>query len=168
MGLSKSRIKNNGGFTLIELMLTIAIIAILASIAISKFADLVRKANEGATKAGLGEIRSAMSIYISDNEGAYPAQMGYLAPYISTLPKAYVPPYHQASSFNKTLTYSDPTIMTISQALAEYGGSMVQIDNGYYFWLSWTPNGPFNSAGDVQIFTNCTHTDSKGTIWTTY
>ena len=51
--------KANKGFTLIELMIVVAIIGILAAIAIPKFADLIRKSNEGATKGNLGATRSA-------------------------------------------------------------------------------------------------------------
>ncbi|HNG46017.1 MAG TPA: prepilin-type N-terminal cleavage/methylation domain-containing protein, partial [Elusimicrobiota bacterium] len=60
------------GFTLIELMLVVAIIGLLAAIAIPKFANLVVKSREAAMKGQLGAIRSALSIYYSDNEGFYP------------------------------------------------------------------------------------------------
>ncbi|MBI3565196.1 MAG: prepilin-type N-terminal cleavage/methylation domain-containing protein, partial [Elusimicrobia bacterium] len=67
--------KNKKGFTLIELMIVVAIIGILAAIAIPKFAELIRKSGEGASKGNLGSIRSALSIYYGDMEGTYPAQV---------------------------------------------------------------------------------------------
>ncbi|HAM37908.1 MAG TPA: hypothetical protein DCP53_00685 [Elusimicrobia bacterium] len=60
------------GFTLIELMIVVAIIGILAAIAIPKFADLIKKSKEGATKGSLGALRSAITIYYGEQEGIYP------------------------------------------------------------------------------------------------
>ena len=71
--MKKSTTKSVKGFTLIELMIVVAIIGILAAIAIPKFADLVTKSKEAAVKGSLGSIRSALSIYYSDTEGIFPA-----------------------------------------------------------------------------------------------
>ena len=64
--------KTKKGFTLIELMIVVAIIGILAAIAIPKFADLIKKSKEGATKGSLGALRSALTIYYGEQEGYYP------------------------------------------------------------------------------------------------
>ncbi len=64
--------KGMHGFTLIELMLVVAIIGLLAAIAIPKFGNLVIKAREASVKGALGTLRSAISIYYANNEGQYP------------------------------------------------------------------------------------------------
>src|ERR1700683_5306991 len=89
------------GFTLIELMIVVAIIGILAAIAIPKFAELIRKSGEGASKGNLGAIRSSLSIYYGDMEGVYPSQISALTvagKYLSVVPNAKTPPYHPDTS----------------------------------------------------------------------
>ncbi len=60
------------GFTLIELMLAVAIIGILAVVAIPRYSNLVRKSWEATTRGNLGVLRSAVTIYYGDNEGMWP------------------------------------------------------------------------------------------------
>ncbi len=140
--------KAKRGFTLIELMIVVAIIGILAAIAIPKFAELIRKSNEGATKGNLGAVRSALSIYYGDMEGYYPLNLSAITvsgKYMSAIPKSKTPNYHP-----DTTTTVNASVIDDNSA----GGRRYN-----------------NITGDSNygtLWVNCTHTDTKGSAWTTY
>ena len=137
------------GFTLIELMIVVAIIGILAAIAIPKFASLIRKSTEGACKGNLGAIRSALSIYYGDMEGQYPDFLGALTvngKYLASIPSAHAADYHPA--------HNNEQIFRVSSAVSDFGGCIyddIPSDGNY-----------------GKVFVNCGHTDTKGTLWSEY
>ncbi|MDD5131777.1 MAG: prepilin-type N-terminal cleavage/methylation domain-containing protein [bacterium] len=67
-------LRSKKGFTLVELMIVVAIIGILAGIAIPRYMNFIRRSREGATKGNLGAVRSALNIYYSDTEGLFPSR----------------------------------------------------------------------------------------------
>lgn len=156
------------GFTLIELMIVVAIIGILSSVAIAKFADLLRKSHEGSTKGNIGAVRSALIIYYGENEGWYPCPTasgessdprtlgGTLCmengKYISNMPVIYCPPYHQK--------YTDVSL---------YGEGPSE-GSSHWGRLGYQEKTVVPAGGSPwgDLWINCTHTDQKGASWTTY
>jgi len=137
------------GFTLIELMIVVAIIGILAAVAIPKFADLINKSKEGATKGSLGAVRSAITVYYGDMEGVYPndnLSQGFTPKYIAAIPVAKVPPLADNAAVAAVASTSALTGATGGWAYVNVSG-----DSGWGTFV-------VNTVG----------TDSKGVIWTTH
>jgi general secretion pathway protein G len=154
------------GFTLIELMIVVAIIGILAAIAIPKFADLINKSKEGATKGALSSVRSALQVYYGDNEGWFPTDLSALtanAKYINEIPVAKLPTTGHADTRDVAI-FSSATVAGVFQ-----GGTGTQDAGGWGYF-----NSPTSTAQWGTFVANCTHEDIKGqaaaesTPWTTF
>ncbi len=59
-------VKNRKGFTLVELLVVVAIIGILAAIAIPQFAAYRTRAYNGSTQSDLRNFKTAMEAYYAD------------------------------------------------------------------------------------------------------
>ena len=142
------------GFTLIELMIVVAIIGILAAIAIPMYGNLIAKSREGSTKANIGAIRLALSIYYGDNDGAYPMDAGSLdslttgGRYLQLMPPVVLPK-----------SYNSPGHLTstvVANGAADDSGGLLY-DNDDSKPETW---------GNIAV--NCTHEDIRGDVWSTY
>ncbi len=65
-------LKNQKGFTLIELAIVIAILGIIAVVAIPTYQNMTKTAQIGALQGACGTLKSAVGIYIAKNRGTAP------------------------------------------------------------------------------------------------
>jgi len=164
MSLKKLKSK---GFTLIELMIVVAIIGILAAVAIPKFADLVTKSKEASIKGSLGAIRSAISIYYGDTEGEYPQNV------VAGLTSG--SKYLPASAGNQVLaTINIPRVGgggsanpghnfgSVTSAQVETGDGNNPTSDAYAMY--------YHNSGNNQghLYVLCGHNDTKGVSWSSY
>jgi len=156
------------GFTLVELMIVIVIIGILAAIAIPKFADMVDKSKEGATKGQLTSLRSAINLYYSDNEGKHIKTTGqtttptqttalqdYLVPkYIASIQPAKLP----IKDNNHNCTTESSTVYAVDFPTANVNTSGGWAYDGKETNSSW---------GDIRV--NCSgRVINKDKYWTEF
>lgn len=67
--------KSLNGFTIVELLIVIVVIAILATISIVAYNGVQAKARDSQRKYDIGQLAKALELYYADN-GQYPASAG--------------------------------------------------------------------------------------------
>ncbi len=67
--------KRNKGFTLIEVMIAVAIIAILTTVVTPQFSGLIKKSKETKLKENLNILRNAIDVSFTKNNGKYPEEI---------------------------------------------------------------------------------------------
>jgi len=132
------RLKTPKGFTMIELMIVVAIIGILAAIALPKFADLLEKSREGNTKGNIGVLRSASSIYYGDQKGEWPETLNTADAYRFSLYIDGIPEVKVTGKFdaNRTSPPKGIQVLQVAQGVvptSQSSGWMYDSSVGYFY-----------------------------------
>jgi type IV pilus assembly protein PilA len=135
------------GFTLIELMIVVAIIGILAAVAIPAFMDYMKKGKTSEAELQLAKIKTnAKAAYNTDS--AYPAVTAALTPTASCCTQ-------NASSKKKC------AVVAADWATASWQALDFQLDEEFYFQYSYT-----GTAGTAYTSTAVGDLDCDGTTIT--
>lgn len=106
------------GFTLIELIVTVTIIAILTVVGMVSYSGTSKKARDSRRMADLEKIRVALELYRQGTGSTYPSYSDYnagaLKPYIQSIP---IGPKGDAYTYLRPNGY----IYTITTTLEETG-----------------------------------------------
>lgn len=100
--------KNQKGFTLIELMIVVAIIAILAAIALPAYSDYTKKAKVSEVILAASAVRTAVSEYAAGN---------------GVLPPAGWTPEAQATNFVSSVSWA-PNVITANSTVPGATGTI--------------------------------------------
>ena len=119
------------GFTLVEIMIVVAIIALLASIAIPNLLRARITANESAAQATLKTISTAIETYGAANNGSYPTAESLLTgttpPYLN---KQYSSQTVQGYSYSYSLATSNYTVTGAPSVSGTTGTKTFTISTG--------------------------------------
>ena len=127
--LNRLAVKRESGFTLIELIIVMAIIAILASIAVPSYLSSMKAAKEAVLKEDLHVMRSAIDSYTMDKQKA-PQSLDDLvqAGYLKSIPTDPITHSDQTWVTNTSDTYesvdeSEPGIDDVHSGSQELGSN---------------------------------------------
>lgn len=103
--------KNTSGFTIVELLIVIVVIAILAAVSVVAYSGMASRARDAQRKADAQQIVKALEMYYIDN-GEYPEilQTGAgIAPGVANSHPAYM------NTWNELASKLSPYVSTISR-----------------------------------------------------
>ena len=122
---------NRRGFTLVEIMIVVAIIALLAAIAIPNLLRAKISANDALAKSTLRSLSTASETFATANTGNYPTDIASLTgatpPYLN---KAYCSSVNSGFSFTCTFAAGSYTFVGAPVTVGTSGTTTFTITTG--------------------------------------
>lgn len=117
MRIIMQRMIGQKGFTLVELIVVMAILAILAAIAIPKYNQVTNNAKNNATQANMRTIVSAVELYQAANSGSLPTASASIEKFLQSSIASLGP---SGAAYSLTLDASSASIKGISPSGSAY------------------------------------------------
>jgi type II secretion system protein G len=166
---------NRRGFTLVELIVVILIVAVLAAVAIPKFVASKRQAQDAVLKRDLDIVRTAVDRYFADT-GMYPQRLSRLNDLSSEYSTAAVPALKTDGTWGSFIKsqYKGPYLSmdvahrTLSSQPNPLGGTFTNSTKIPVDPISKLPYTYVFSAGRVRVGSSATGNDAKGVPYSSY
>jgi len=151
--------KKRRGFTLVELVIVIAILGILAMYALPKYQGIIKEARSSEAKAQLGSVRSALGIYYAKNHGVFPATLDGSIFADGTVPEVEVTLSDGSVNRSNTVTPSGTNDGTITSSdVSNAGGG-----GGWIYEVTTD-----HTQSDVRLNSNAVDPANPGHYWYEY
>ena len=127
------RVRGEGGFTLMELMIVMALIVILAGIGLATYTNSVTRAKEAVLKEDLFRMRDAIDQYYAD-KNRYPPSLDSLVTdkYLRAIPVD--PITNSADTWQTEMSEADPSNPTAEPGVynVRSGSDQMSLDGTLY------------------------------------
>lgn len=134
------------GFTLVELLIVVIILAILAAIVVPQFSSTTRDANISALDSNLSNIRSVIDLYAQQHKGEFPAQKVVTA--CTGAPGTYAALIESQEAFLNQLAYYSNSSGVVCHLRTVAGSDYLL---GPYLTKAEIPANPITNIGTVAI-----------------
>jgi general secretion pathway protein G len=148
--MTNRRRRAQSGFTLVELLIVVLILAILASVVIPQFASMSAEAKESSVRSNLATIRQAISLYRVQHNETYPGQAGW-AEFVTQLTSGTLSDGSPGAKYGPYLRDEFPNNAFTDTATGKTVSTMPSSPSGTEAWIYCTSDGQLraNQAGNA-------------------